>query len=174
MSQEVLYSGQLKALRACGFRLINSHLPGTEISLIFFVAGYQLVGNSYVRHTNPFMFFLTINASGSFGCGELNIPSGVLQVYKGDKAGVLVQQAYYCNQFSINSPINTCPAHVNMVDPVKNCSQALYFNNTRDDETMPERISVFDGNPVDIYINMDVTIGKSTVDYCLNTSLKAT
>ena len=165
MSQEAHFSGRLKALRACGFRLINSssHRPGAQISLIFFVAGYQLVGNSYVRHTDPFTFFLTIDASDTFGCGDLNIPGNAgLPVYKGDKAGVFVQQAYYCNQFAINSPIYTCPAHVNMIDPVKNCSQALYFNNTRDDENMPERISVFDGNPVDIFINMDITIGKST------------
>ena len=160
MSQEFLFSGQLKALRACGFRLINSNPPETEISLIFFVAGYRLVGNSYKRYTDPFMFFLTINASDSFGCDELNIPNGGLQVSKGDKAGVFVQQAYYCNQFAINSPIYTCPAHVNMVDTVENCSQALYFNNTRDDENMPERINVVDGNPVNIFINMNITIGE--------------
>ena len=160
MSQEFLFSGQLKALRACGFRLINSNPPETEISLIFFVAGYRLVGNSYKRYTDPFMFFLTINASDSFGCGELNIPNGGLQAFKGDKAGVFVQQAYYCNQFAINSPIYTCPAHVNMVDTVKNCSQALYFNNTRDDENMPERINIVDGNPVNVFINMNITIGE--------------
>ena len=161
MSQEALFSGRRRALRACGFCLINSNPPGTEISLIFFVAGYQLVGNSYVRYADPFMYFLTINASDSFGCDELNIPNGGLQVSKGDKVGVFVQQAYYCNQFAINSPIYTCPAHVNMVDAIKNCSQALYFNNTRDDENTPERISVFDGNSVNIFINMDITIGKS-------------
>ena len=161
MSQEFLFSGQLKALRACGFRLINSNPPETEISLIFFVAGYRLVGNSYKRYTDPFMFFLTINASDSFGCDELNLPNGGLQAFKGDKAGVFVQQAYYCNQFAINSPIYTCPAHVNMVDTVKNCSQALYFNNTRDDENMPERINIVDGNPVNIFINMNITIGES-------------
>ena len=108
MSQEAPFSGQLKALRACGFCLINSNPPGTEISLIFFVAGYELVGNSYVRYADPFMFFLTIDASNSFGCDELNIPNGGLQVSKGDKAGVFAQQAYYCNQFAINSPIYTC------------------------------------------------------------------
>ena len=161
MSQEAFYSGWLKALRACGFRLdsIPHHLE-TKLNLIFFVAGYRRVGNHYERHTDQSPFELTVNANGSFGCGEFFLPPGGLLVYKGDKAGVFVQQDN-CNPRAINSLEYTCPAHVNMIDQVKNCSQALYFNNTRSDENMPERINIVDGNPVNVFINMDITIGKS-------------
>ena len=163
MSQEAPNSGRLKAVRACGSSIhLNSTLqyPGITIRLIFFVAGYQLVDNHYERHTNQFPFELTIDASGSFGCGNFSIPFGGLPVSKGDKAGVFVQRDD-CNLHSINSLEYTCPAHINIIDPVKNCSQALYFNSTRDDESMPERINVIDGYPVNVFINMDMTIGKS-------------
>ena len=160
MSHEAPNVGKLKALRACGFHLDSiPYYPGTEISLIFFVAGYQLVGNSYERHTNQFPIQLAVNDSGSFGCSNFLIPFGGLQVSQGDKAGIFIQRGG-CSLRAINSLEYTCPAHVNMIDPVKNCSQALYFNSTSKDENMPERISVGDGHPVNVFINMDITIGK--------------
>ena len=75
MSREVPNSGRLKALRACGFRLdsIPRH-PVTKLSLIFFVAGYRLIGSRYERLTDQFPFELTIDASGSFGCGNFLFP----------------------------------------------------------------------------------------------------
>ena len=162
MSHETPNVGKLKALRACGFHLDSiPYYPGTEISLIFFVAGYQLVGNSYERHTNQFPFQLAVNDSGSFGCSNFLIPFGGLPVSQGDKAGIFIQRGD-CSLRAINSLEYTCPAHINMIDPVKNCSQALYFNNTRNDENMPERINAIDGYPVNVFINMDITIGKST------------
>lgn len=160
MSHEAPNNGRLKALRACGFHLDSiPYYPGTEISLIFFVAGYQLVGNNYERHTDQFPFELTVNASGSFGCGDLLIPFGGLPVSQGDKTGIFIQRGD-CSLRAINSLEYTCPAHINMIDPVKNCSQALYFNNTRNHENMPKRIKAIDGYPVNVFINMDITIGK--------------
>ena len=161
MSREVPNSGRLKALRACGFRLdsIPRH-PVTKLSLIFFVAGYRLIGSRYERLTDQFPFELTIDASGSFGCGNFFIPFGGLPASKGDKAGIFVQQDD-CNKCAINSLEYTCPAHVNMIDLVKNCSQALYFNSTRDDESMPKSINAIDGYLVNMFINMDMTIGKA-------------
>ena len=160
MSQEAPINATLKALRACGFHLDSiPYYPGAEISLIFLVAGYQLVGNSYERHTAQFPFELSVNDSGSFGCSNHLIPFGGLPVFQGDKAGIFIQRGD-CSLRAINSLEYTCPAHVNMIDPVKNCSQALYFNSTSKDENMPERISVGDGHPVNVFINMDITIGK--------------
>ena len=172
MSQEGPSSGRLKALRACGFLLTSyAHPPWVkEITLTFHIAGYQLVGNSYERHTDPYTFYLTINVNDTFGCDEVSFPVGLgLMVSKGDRAGVFIQRAY-CNQFAVNSPLYTCPAHVNMVDPVKNCSQALYFNNTRDDEQILDNVNIFDGNAVNIFINLDLTIGKSIIIACHNES----
>ena len=50
-----------------------------------------------------------------------------------------------------------------MVDSSSNCSQAFYFNSTMNDEMMPERIHVVDGNPISVFINMNLTIGKSSI-----------
>jgi hypothetical protein len=165
MSQEALSTGWLRGLRACGFQLnsIPNYLRG--LSLIFFLASYKLAGNYYERDTDQFPFALAVNttSTGSFGCGNFDIPSGILSVAKGDKAGVFVQRDN-CNLHSINSLEYTCPAHVNVVDsPSNNCSQALYFNSTRNDKMMPDRISVADGNPVNVFINMNITIGKSLI-----------
>ena len=162
MSQEAQTSGWLRGLRACGF-LVNS-IPSiaTDPGLIFYVASYKLVGNYYERHTEQFSFALTVNANGSFGCGNFNLPSGMLPVSKGDKAGVFIQPGN-CYPHAINSPEYTCPAHINMIDSPSNCSQALYFNSTMDDKMMPERIHVVDGNPVSVFINLNITIGKSSM-----------
>jgi hypothetical protein len=170
MSQESLCTGWLRGLQACGFKLIDNSIPNylTDLSLIFFAASYKLVGNYYVRHTDasPFEFSVNTTSTHSFGCGIFNIPSGTLPVVKGDKTGVFVQRKN-CNTRAINSFEYTCPAHVNVVDsPSNNCSQALYFNSTRNDEMMPDRISVFDGNPVNVFINMNITIGKSLIILC--------
>ena len=161
MSQEVQTTGWLRQLQACGFRLSSSPIP--DLSLIFFLASYKLVGNYYERHTEQFTFELIVNASSSFGCGNFNIRSGILLASKGDKAGVFVQPGNYCYPRAINSLQYTCPAHINIVDSPSNCSQALYFNSTRNDEMMPERIHAVDGNPVNVFINMNITIGKSSI-----------
>ena len=162
MSQDAQTSGWLRRLQACG-SLVNS-IPtfATDLSLIFYVASYKLVGNYYERHTEQFVFALTVNANSSFGCGNFNLPSGLLPVSKGDKAGVFVRPGN-CYQRAINSLEYTCPAHINMVDSPSNCSQALYFNSTMNDEMMPERIHVADGNPVNAFINMNITVGKSSI-----------
>lgn len=162
MSQEVQTTGWLRQLQACGFRLSSSSIP--DLSLIFFLASYKLVGNYYERHTEQFPFELTVNASGSFGCGNFNIPSGILLVSKGDKAGVFIQPGN-CYPLAINSLQYTCPAHINMVDSPNNCSQALYFNSTMNDKMMSERIHVVDGNPVNMFINMNITIGRSSIKF---------
>jgi hypothetical protein len=164
MSQEALSTGWLRGLRACGFKFNSGSIPNylKSLSLIFFVASYKLNGNYYERHTDQSTFELTVNTTGtdSFGCGSFDIPSGTLRVDKGDKAGVFIQREK-CNTRAINSLEYTCPAHINMVDsPSNNCSQAFYFNSTMKDEMMPDRISVADGNPVNVFINMNITIGK--------------
>ena len=160
MSQDAQTSGWLRRLQACGF-LVNS-IPTIATDLIFYVAFYKLVGNYYERHTEQFVYALTINVNDSFGCGDLNISPGTFPVLKGDKAGVFVQHGN-CYQRVINSLEYTCPAHINMVDSPSNCSQALYFNSTMNNETIPERIHIVNGNPVNVFINMNITIGKSLI-----------
>ena len=162
MSQDAQTSGWLRGLWACGFLINSIPIIATDLGLIFYVAFYKLVGNHYERHANQFLFELTVNTGDSFGCDDLNISSGTFPVSKGDKAGVFVQHSN-CYQRAINSLEYTCPAHINMVDSPSNCSQALYFNSTMNDEMMPERIHVADGNPVNAFINMNITVGKSSI-----------
>ena len=93
----------------------------------------------------------------------VNIPNEQQpKVLKGDRPGVLIQQQE-CIQQSIMPPCYRCSAYVNIIDPVKNCSQSLHFNNTRlvgRDLDMLAELSAINGHPVDVFINLDIIIGK--------------
>ena len=161
LSQEVAFDGRVKTLRACGFLIDqNANPQGTDqITLFFFTCAYRRVGDSYIRLYASRPFALNINSTDIFGCDEENVADEEWVLSSGDRIGVFVQQAD-CVQFSTTT--YACPAHVNMIDPVKNCSQAHYFPNTAMalGNDIPEKISVFDGDPVDIFINLDMIIGK--------------
>ena len=51
---------------------------------------------------------------------------------------------------------------MNLVDPNKNCSQSLYFNNTGPEggSNAPAELIATDGQPVDVFINVDIIIGR--------------
>ena len=165
MSQDVPFDGYIKALNACAFLTEPDPNPqGTDvINLIFYAAGYRLVGSTFERITDTLSFFFDINVGETFGCNVVNIPNEQQpKVLKGDRPGVLIQQQE-CIQRSILPPSYVCSAHVNIIDPVKNCSQSLYFNNTRlvgRDLDMPAELSAINGRPVDAFINLDIIIGK--------------
>ena len=132
------------------------------ITLVLYAAGYRLVGSTFERITNTLSFFFNINVGETFGCNVVSKPNEQPNVLKGDRYGVLIQQQE-CIQRSIMPPFYSCSAHVNIIDPVKNCSQSLYFNNTRlvgRDLDMPAELNAINGHPVDVFINLDVIIGK--------------
>ena len=150
-------------MNACAFLIEpNPNPQGTgAISLIFLAAGYRLIGNNYRKITDTLLFTIIINVGETFGCNTISFPSvGQPKVLKGDRPGVLVLQEE-CVQFSLDSPSYTCPARVNIVDPIKNCSQSLYFNNTGlEDGDIPAELNAVDGQPVDVFINLDIDIGE--------------
>ena len=51
---------------------------------------------------------------------------------------------------------------MNLVDPNKNCSQSLYFNNTGPEggSNAPAELIATIRQPVDVFINLDFVIGK--------------
>ena len=164
LSQEVPYDGRVKALRACGFLIDQNVNPQDtdQITLFFFVTAYRRVGDSYVRLYASHAFAYNINSTDIFGCAEENVTDEEWILSSGDRIGVFVQKSD-CVQFSATT--YACPAHVSMIDPVKNCSQAHYFPNTAialGNDT-PENLAVFDGDPVDTFINLDAIIGKTCI-----------
>ena len=71
---------------------------------------------------------------------------------KGNRPGVLVLQQE-CNQFSLNPQSYFCSGHVNIIDPNKNCSHSLHFNNPRlEDGDMTAELNAVDGCPADVFI----------------------
>ena len=165
MSQNVPFDGHIQALNACAFLTEPDPNPeGTgEIRLVFYAAGYRLAGSTFKRVTDTLSFFFNINIGETFGCNLVNIQEEQQsKVLKGDRPGVLVQQQE-CIQRSMSPPFYVCSAHVNIVDPIENCSQSLYFNNTRlvgRGLDMPAELNAIDGYPVDIFVNLDLIIGK--------------
>ena len=165
LSQEAPFDGNIKALNACAFLTEPDPNPqGTGvITLVYYAAGYWLVGSTFERIINTLSLFFNINVGETFGCNVVNIPNEQQpKVLKGDRPGVLIQQQE-CIQRSILPPSYVCSAHVNIIDPVKNCSQSLYFNNTRlvgSGLDMPAELNAINGRPVDVFINLHVIIGK--------------
>ena len=164
MSQEAPFDGYIKSVNACAFLVESNPNPqGTnEIILFFFVAGYRLMENTFRRITNTLVFTTTIPVGEIFGCNIINLPSQQQMMLKGDRPGVFVSQEE-CLQFSFQPPMYFCSAHVNLVDPIMNCSQSLYFNNTslEDGNNMPAELTAINGHPVDMFINLDIVVGKT-------------
>ena len=166
MSQEVPFDGYIKAVNACAFLTDPNPNPGGagQTTLIFFGASYRLMGSNFKRITATGQFFATIKVGETFGCNMLNIPIEYPQkVQKGDRPGVLVIARNCFQNFLDLSQIYACSGHVNIIDPVKNCSQSLYFNITRLEEgiNMPSELNAIEGLPTDVFINMDIIIGRS-------------
>ena len=163
MSQEAPFDGHVKSVNACAFLVESNPNPqGTdEIVLFFSVAGYRLMGNIFRRITDTQFFSIGITVGEIFGCNTINFPDQQQMMLKGERPGVFVLQQE-CNQFSLQPPFYTCSAHVNLVDPIMNCSQSLYFNNTSldDGNNMPAELTAINGHPVDVFINLDIVIGK--------------
>ena len=132
LSQESPFDGHIKALNACAFLTEpNLNTQGIDtINLYFFVAGYRLIGNTFKRITDTFPFFINIERTRTFGCNvrSLNNEEQLFtRVLKGDRLGVFVDQRD-CEPLSVlGQQAYFCPAHVNIIDPLENCSQSLYF-----------------------------------------------
>ena len=170
MSQEIPFDGHIEALNACAFLTEPNPNPrdANQLTLYFFVAGYRLIGNNFKRITGSLQFFINIERTHTFGCTLRNLTSQekpFARVLKGDRSGVFVDQRD-CRPFSIiGQPVYFCPAHVNIIDPVENCSQSLYFNSTRLEgdnmDQVPAELNAVDGNPVNVFINLNTVVGKS-------------
>ena len=164
MSQKVPFDGYIKSVNACAFLVdSNPNFQGTdEIILLFFVAGYRLMGNIFRRITGTLNFSIRISVGEIFGCRIINLPDRLQpMILNGDRSGVFVLQKE-CLQISFQPPEYVCSAHVNLVDPIMNCSQSLYFNNTslEDGDNMPAELTAINGHPVDVFINLDIVLGK--------------
>ena len=165
MSQEAPFDGFIKAVNACAFLTDpNLNPQNSEITLGFLVAGYQLIRNNFQRVTNTLPFSISVPVGEVFGCNTISLTSAQQmenQMHKGNRPGILVSQEE-CQQTSLRPPEFICSAHVNLVDPIKNCSQSLYFNNTGPEDGLnaPAELIATDGQPVDVFINLDFVIGK--------------
>ena len=164
MSQEAPFDGSIKSVNACAFLVdSNSNPQGTDdhITLIFFVAGYRLMGNIFRRITDTLSFTINIPVGEIFSCNLINVSDQQQpMMLKGVRPGVFVLQDE-CRQVFVQPPIYFCSARVNLVDPIMNCSQSLYFNNTSlEDGDMPAELTAINGHPVDVFINLDIVLGK--------------
>ena len=164
MSQEVPFDGYIKSVNTCAFLIDSNPNPQVtdEIILHFFVAGYRLMGNIFRRITDTLNFSIRISVGEIFGCDIINLLDQLQpMILKGDRPGVFVLQEE-CLQVSLLPSTYICSAHVNLVDPIMNCSQSLYFNNTslEDGVNMPAELTAINGHPVDVFINLDIVLGK--------------
>jgi hypothetical protein len=164
MSQGAPFDGYLKSVNACVFLVEPNPNPqdSDEITLFFLKAIYRLMGNTFTAVTGTLQFTISIAVGEIFGCNTITFANGQQpMMLKGDRPGVLILQQE-CIQFSLQPAIYFCSAHVNLVDPIKNCSQSLFFNNTglEEDGSMPAELAAVNGRPVDVFINLDITIGK--------------
>ena len=167
LSQGVPLEGLVTKLRICGFLLDQDRetIPAdaTEIIPFVFVIAYRQTGDSYRQLYTPYPFKFVINSTDSFGCGENDIANLEWVVSKGDRIGVLIQQIQ-CFPFHVGPASSTlsCPMHINLLDPVENCSQAHYFASTAlmVGPDIPQELNVHDANAEDIFINLDITVGE--------------
>lgn len=166
MSSSAPSDGLVLALNVCAYLIFPNPDPqgADTITLQFFVAGYRLVGSSYQRSSDTLRIVFNIYTNKTFGCYPMTFaPHKRPAVLKDDRLGVYVPDED-CHQFSIRPPLYLCSAHLNIIDPIKNCSQALYFSNARlDDNRMPDVLDASKGHPVDLFLNMDLFIGRLIV-----------
>lgn len=168
MSKVAPFDGHANALNACAYLTFPDPKPqgSNVITLHFFIAGYRLMGNNFQRISRTLSMHYDIDTDESFGCKMITFaPDQRTKVLKDDRLGVFVPDED-CYQFLISpDPLYYCSAHVNIVDPVKNCSQSLYFNNIKlEDRSMPAVLDATSGHPVDVFINVDVFIGRLNCD----------
>ena len=164
MSRVAPFDGHVNALNACAYLTFPDPNPqGVDvISLHFYVAGYRLIGNNFQRISRTLSKEIDIGTDETFGCSMINFgPDQRTEIQKGDRLGVFVPDED-CYQFSVSpNPRYLCSAHMNIIDPVKNCSQSLYFNNIKlEDHSMPAVLDAINGHPVEMFINVDVFIGR--------------
>ena len=167
LSQGILLDGLVTKFRICGFLLDQDRetIPAdaTEITPFVFVIAYRQIGDSYHQLYKPYPINFVINSTDSFGCGENDIANLEWVVLKGDRIGVLIQQIQ-CFPFHIGPTSSTlcCPMHINLLDPVENCSQAHYFASTAlmAGPDIPQELNIHDTNAEDIFINLDITVGE--------------
>ena len=168
LSQHVPVDGKISRVKTCGFLLARDRNKLvheiTGLSMFTFISVYKQVGESYVRLYSPYLLNYNVNKTEQFGCGVCDLTSLGWIVSRGDRLGILIPNIG-CFQLS-KSPsqvITTCPAHINLIDPVKNCSQAYYFRGSASMLTggeIPEMLSLQDGHPEDVFMNLEITIGK--------------
>lgn len=163
MSKQAPFDGLVNALNACAYLIFPNPEPqgANAITLQFYVAGYRLMGNSFERISNTLSLKFNINTNETFGCHLITFaPEQRTKVLMGDRLGVYVPDED-CHQFSTTPPLYYCSAHLNIIDPIKNCSQSLYFNNTKlEDRSMPAVLDAINGHPMDVFLNVDVILGR--------------
>ena len=161
LSQDVPYDGRLRALNSCGFVVDSSAREHNEsdITMFFFVVAYRQSDNDFKQLFVPFPVAFGIG-NETFGCDEHVLEnSDDFHLLRGDRIGVFIQRSsclLFQNRFA-------CPAHVNINDPyAENCSQVFYFPDTATlpGTDFPSPSSLNNGNPGNVFINMDVMIGK--------------
>ena len=167
LSQGVPLEGLVTNLKICGFLLDRDRetITGdaTKIIPFVFVIAYRQMGDSYHQLYTPYPINFVINTTDSFGCGENDITNLEWMVSKGDRIGVLIQRIQcfplYVGPASVTL---SCPMHINLLDPVENCSQAHYFSSTVliTGPDVPQELNVHDANAEDIFINLDITVGE--------------
>lgn len=153
-------------LRTCGFLLDRDRetIPreSNEITPFVFIIAYRWMDDSFYQLYEPYPINFVINSTDTFGCGENDITNLEWVVLQGDRIGALIQRIQ-CFPFHVGPSIAlSCPVHVNLVDPIKNCSQAHYFPSTAlvSGPDTPHELNIHDANAEDIFINLDVTIGE--------------
>lgn len=162
-SQPFAFNGRLKSLRACGFLLDpNPNPQGTDkITLSASIAIFRRNGNNLKRMNPPDEILFQIDRNDTFGCVIKNYADIVRpHVSKGDYAGLFARFGGCVQVFLDPEPLYVCPAQLNMIDPVNNCSQVLHFNSTRFNINMPMEVNIVDGYPANVIINVEGVIGK--------------
>ena len=168
MSLTAPVDGYINAVNACAFikDSRSSPLSGDKITAYFYIAGYRLVGSKFKRVTDTLEFLDDVEVDQTFHCHMIVFAVHQRQnVLKGDRVGVFVSDSE-CSQFLTHPPSYICPAHPNIIDPITNCSQSLYFSDARlRDDSMPDELNAFSGQPVSVFINLDIIFGRLN-NYC--------
>ena len=159
LSQEIPYNGILTSVKACGYVVDREATDTDNKTKVFFqVTAYRLEGDNYIQIHDPYYIGFSIKGNETFGCGNMSFqvtdPKKKFEPWllsKGDMIGVIIEPGDDCSG-------SQCPLHVNMIDPGTNCSQAFYYNRTT--KTTTDTLEAQDGIPDDIFINLNVTIGK--------------
>lgn len=163
ISKEAPFDGHVNALNACAYLTFPNPDPqdADAIFLYFYVASYRLMGNRFERISDTLELEFNIYTNETFGCYPITFARGNRpRALMGERLGVFIPDED-CHQFFTNPPRYYCPAHLNIVDPIKNCSQSLHFSDAElKDNRMPAELDANNGHPVDIFINMELFFGR--------------